>query len=156
MSLGSALISLAICALAAAFEGAMAGNGVKLRLAELRMPKGSPGFAVWIAIGVLYYAICFVVLYRLLAGGLARPLATAAFALTLLVLVGNAAWNGLFFRRKDLKASFLSFLPYGALVLGWLLCLLRADPWAALALVPYMAYLPYATWWGYRVWRLNS
>lgn len=149
-------LSLAICVVMAALEGAMAGNGVRQRFTELRLPAGSPTLAAWIAIGILYYAICFVVLYRVLLHGLSDRLAQIAFALTLAVMIYNASWNWLFFRHKAMRASFISYVPYGVLVAALIGCLLRVDLWAAEALVPYLCYLPYATWWGYRLWRLND
>ena len=155
MSTREIALSFVICALMAALEGAMAGGGVKQRFASLRFPPGSPTLPVWIAIGALYYAMCFVVVYRLLMHGLTDALAQSAFALVLAVMVYNAAWNWLFFRRRDLRASFLSFIPYAMLIAGLIVCLLKVDRWAAAALTPYLAYLFYATWWGYRVWQLN-
>jgi tryptophan-rich sensory protein len=74
----------------------------------------------------------------------------------LLLLIANASWNWIFFRKKDLWLSFVFFVPY------WLLSLMLAGVlhrirspllgWYTL----YAAYLLYASWWGYRVWRLNG
>jgi tryptophan-rich sensory protein len=150
------VVSLAICALMAALEGAMAGSGVKQRFAELRLPAGSPTLPFWIAIGVFYYVVSFIVLYRLLLHGLTGSLTQIPFALMLVIMTYNAGWNWLFFRRRDLKASFLSFIPYGVLIAALIASLLRVDLWAVAALSPYLGYLLYATWWGYRLWRLNS
>jgi len=134
---------------------ALAGNGVRQRFHELRLPAGSPTLPVWIAIGILYYVICLVVLYRLLLHGLSGAFALSAFVLMLAAMIYNSAWNWLFFRRKKMRASFLSFIPYGMLIAVLTVCLLRVDLWAAFTLVPYLCYLPYATWWGYRLWQLN-
>ena len=82
-----AALSLLVCLCAAALEGALPGAGVRRGFAELQLPTYSPPFALWIVIGVLYYALCFLLL--------------------------------------------------------WLLVL-------------YCAYLCYATWWGHRLWRLNT
>jgi len=149
-------LSLAICVVMAALEGVMAGSGVRQRFAELRLPAGSPSLPVWIAIGVFYYAISFVVLYRLLLHGLTESRTQIPFVLMLVIMTYNAGWNWLFFRRRDLKASFLSFIPYGVLVAALIVCLARIDLWAVAALAPYLAYLLYATWWGYRLWRVNT
>jgi len=76
--------------------------------------------------------------------------------LTGVLLLANASWNWIFFRKKDLWLSFVFFVPYFlvSLMLAGILHHLR-NPlagWYAF----YPAYLVYATWWGYRVWRLNS
>ena len=98
---GPILLALAVCILEAVLEGAFAGGGVKQRFAELRMPRLSPPLAVWIVIGVVYYLISGVVLYRLLSlqSGAWRRV---ALVLILVVLLVNAFWNYLFFRLRKL------------------------------------------------------
>jgi len=151
------LLALILCAAAAALEGLAAGGSVKARFGELRLPPLSPPLAVWIGIGVGYYVICLVILSRLLA----TPLASAttgrlALGLICALMLANAAWGLLFFRRRDLRLSFLAFPPYAVLALALGATLLGVDRIAALVLLPYLLYLIYATWWGYRLWRLNE
>jgi len=125
------------------------------RFAELRLPRFSPSFTVWVSIGGAYYIICFAILYRLLASHLPGSIHNAAFILVVLLMAANAAWGVLFFRRKDLRASFLAFFPYDLLTLVLTLMLANIDWIAALLLAPYLAYLGYASWWAHRVWVLN-
>jgi tryptophan-rich sensory protein len=150
-----AIVALLICAGAAVFEGAVAGRGTRARLAELRQPRFSPPLNVWIAIAGAYYLICFGVLYRLLAADFPTAAHRAAFILVLAMMVANGAWGYVFFRLKNLRAGFLAFIPYGLLTLALALVLARIDRSAALLLLPYLAYFPYALWWGFRVWMLN-
>jgi translocator protein len=145
------LLALIICIAAAALEGALAGSGVRQRLASLRMPPYSPPFPVWLVIGVVYYAICFIALRGLLASSF-----TVSLTLLVLVLLANAFWSVLFFRWCDLRASFIAFVPYGVLVVALVLFLWRTYPLGAVLFTCYCAYLVYATWWGYRLWLLNS
>ena len=150
------LLALIICLAAATLEGGLAGSGVRQRLAELRMPRYSPPFALWMAIGIAYYAICFVVLRRLLASPAFTPAVVAAIVLLLLVLLVNALWNVLFFRWRNLQASFVIFIPYALLVVSLGACLLRTDRYGAALFLGYCVYLVYATWWAYRLWLLNK
>lgn len=133
----------------------MAGPGVRQRFAQLRMPRLSPSLVVWSAIGIAYYLIYGVVLYRLLCMQPTGRRATA-LTLTLMVLLANAAWNYLFFRVQSLGKSLALSAAYslGALVLLGLLT--QLDRLAASVLSVYVAYLPYANWWGYAVWRANQ
>ena len=149
-------LSLAICGVAALLEGLLAGGGVRQRFAELRLPPLSPPIGLWVAIGILYYLICFVILHRLLAGGLSSPFASAAFGLLLMIMLFNAGWGYLFFRLRSVRASFLALFPYVALVFVLAGLLLWLDPIALAFLLPYLAYLGYAIWWGHRLWRLNG
>jgi tryptophan-rich sensory protein len=142
----AALGAVAICVVAAALEGLFAGRGVKGRLAQLRQPPGSPRFAVWVAIGLCYYAICFVVLSRLIAST-PSPLRWAAFAAMIALLIGNAVWNLVFFRRKNVDASVMVLMAYVGIALAVIILLILVDPVSALVFLPYLLYLAYATWW---------
>ena len=156
MSTRALVVSLLLCIAAAALEGVLAGRGVKQRFAELRQPAFSPPLAMWVLIGVLYYAMCFVVLYRILSRGLDGALAMIAFGLMLALMLANAGWNYVFFRRKSLRGSFLYFYAYGALAFALTGVLARLDNVTAALLLLYLGYVAYATWWGYWLWRLNE
>jgi hypothetical protein len=47
------MLALISCVAAAALEGLLAGDGVRQRLAELRMPPYWPPFPVWLVIGAI-------------------------------------------------------------------------------------------------------
>ena len=148
------VLTLAICAGAAALEGALAGRGVKQRFFQLRMPRMSPPLKIWIIIGVAYYVISSLVLYRLLVLPPAG-LRTAALGLILLVLLANAFWNYLFFRLRSLRLSFIAGVSYSLIALGLLTLLCKLDRIGAWGFLPYAVYLLYANWWGFAVWRTN-
>ena len=149
------ILALVICAGAAVLEGALAGRGVRARFAELRLPRFSPSLTVWVLIGGVYYIVCFAILYRLLATGQPSSSHAFAFSLLLVLMVVNAGWGFLFFRLKNLRASFLAFVPYGVVALVLVVTLATTDRISALLLAPYLAYLGYALWWAHRVWVLN-
>jgi tryptophan-rich sensory protein len=150
------LLALVICIVAPVLEGVLAGGNARQRLGELRMPPYSPPLALWLVIGLLFYEMCFVIVRHLLGGSESRVVERFPLALLLLVLVLNAHWNLLFFRWRNLRASFLTFLPYGVLVAVLLALLARVYPLGAILLGSYCLYLIYAVHWGYRLWRLNS
>ena len=147
--------ALLVCIAAAALEGALAGGGVRRRLAQLRMPPYSPPFALWLTIGAAYYAICLIVLRHLLASGSFNPSVVATLILLILVLLANALWSVLFFRRRDLRASFIAFIPYAIVIAALVALLVRTYPFGAALFLCYGVYLVYATWWGYQLWLLN-
>ncbi len=72
------------------------------------------------------------------------------------LLVANAAWNWLFFRRKDLWLSLVFFLPYGLVALALGLVLFRLQSALSAWYLIYLGYLMYATWWGRSIWLLNK
>jgi benzodiazapine receptor len=150
----ASLGAMAVCVLAAALEGLLAGRGVKRRLAELRQPPHSPPFAVWLGVGLFYYLICFTILSRLLSPT-PSPLRWAALALLGVLLIGNALWNLLFFRLKNLEASALFSVAYLALALVLTILLGLVDRVSSWVFLPYLVYLGYATWWSLSLRRLN-
>lgn len=150
----SILTSLAVCALAAALEGLLAGRRVKSFLASLRMPTYSPSLLTWSLIGTGYYAICFTLLYRLLRSPY-FALERCALILLGVVMTLNALWNYTFFRMGNLRLSFVLSLLYGIVSLALIVCLMLIDAIGALVFLPYLLYLAYAYTWSYRLLTLN-
>ena len=149
------LYSLGICVASAVLEGVFAGSGIRPRLAGLRAPRFTPPLWTWIVIGLGYYAICFLLLYRLFSLPEETALRSVALVLLGVLMFVNAVWNWFFFRTRNLRHAFAIGLPYGIVALVLFFVLLRLDPVAAWWLSPYLVYLLYAGLWGYRVWRLN-
>jgi tryptophan-rich sensory protein len=150
------LAAFAACLAGAVLEGALSGSGVRARFAVLRLPAYSPVFAVWVVIGLAYYGLCFVLLSRLLAAPDRTALHWTAVGIVGVVLVVNGYWNYVFFRLRSLRGAFLLFIPYGALVLALTGIMTQLDLLGAALLGCYCAYLVYATWWSYRLWRMNE
>ena len=148
------LPALIVCLLAALFEAICAGRGVRQRMASLRSPSYSIPFAGWIAIGGIYYAICFIILIRLLLLQLPRPV--LAFGLLASIMILNALWNVFFFRTRDLQQAFFLGIAYSAIAVVLLVVLFGREVFAALCFAPYVLYLLYANVWGYRIWQLNG
>lgn len=105
------IYALGACALSVALEGLFAGGGIKQRLAELRVPRYAPPLWGWIVIGVVYYVICFVVLYRLLSMPETVPSRNSALVLLGSLMFTNALWNYFFFRTRNLFHAFVIGLP---------------------------------------------
>ena len=90
-----------------------------------------------------------------LASGSFTPLLLIALALLIFVLLANALWSVVFFRWRDLRISFLAFIPYFILVAALVGLLVPTYWFGAVLFMCYCIYLLYATWWGYRLWLLN-
>jgi tryptophan-rich sensory protein len=145
----------AICAAAIAAETVLAGRHPALVLRSLKQPPWAPRMLVWYIVGIVYYAACFLTSYRIAQRG--SSMRSPAFWLLIAVMASNAAWNWLFFRRRDFRLSFFFFVPYSALVAALLFTLLQLGDWLPIALCAiYMLYLPYALAWTFRVWKLNA
>jgi benzodiazapine receptor len=151
------IYSLGICIVSVALEGLFAGSGIKHRLAELRAPRFTPPLWGWIVIGLGYYVICFSVLYRLFSLSSAGDMEPRVhFALLGGIMLTNAFWNYFFFRTRNLLHAFLIGVPYSVLAVALFGLLLEFDRTSAWMLFPYLVYLLYANYFGYRIWKLNQ
>lgn len=148
--------ALAACIVAAALEGALSGTKVKARFAELRQPQRSLPMWAWFIIGFVYYVLFFLTLNSLL-GCLPTPgWTSAALALVAVLLGANAAWNWVFFRKKDLWQSAVLSALYILVAIALAIALFRLrNPLAGWHII-FVGYLVYSTWWVYGVWRLNT
>ena len=70
-------------------------------------------------------------------------------------MLTNAFWNYFFFRTRNLLHAFLIGIPYSVLAVVLFGLLLKSDRTAAWVLFPYLVYLFYANYFGYRIWKLN-
>jgi tryptophan-rich sensory protein len=145
-------IAAAICVAAAAFEGVMAGARPFDVLRNLRQPTWSPSFSVWVVIGLVWYAICYVALVRFLDG---PGIASAPAMLLVGLMAANGAWNFILFRARRFDAAFIYVLAYGIL-LGTFLWTAWSDRIVVLLFAAYAIYLPYAAAWIWRLWLLNG
>jgi len=150
------LTALAVCFAGALLEGLCAGSGVKKYLGELKWPSFSPPLWAWYIIGVVYYVVVFVCAYRVLRHPAPAPFRSAALTLLLVIVALNAFWNVLFFRAKNLRATFVFSMCYSVIVIGCWYCLSQFDHLAAFVFGFYVIYLVYANVLGYRLWRLNG
>ena len=146
------LVATAICAVFVALESVMAGRGVEAFMKALRQPRWAPPLPVWIAIGVVYYLLCVVVMTRLLAH---RIVPSASLALLLTVMTANAVWNFLLFRQRAFGRAAAYLVAYAGLVITLVVTLWRADRLSAELFAGYALYLLYALPWNIVVWRMN-
>ena len=148
------LWAVAVCLAAAALEGVLAGRGVQRRLTELRQPRYSPPFAVWVAIGVGYYVIAAVVLARALDAP-TSGLRWIVLSLISALLLMNALWNLAFFRLEHLTAAAIIAVAYAPIAVSLMVLLAWYDAVSAWVFLPYLVYLGYAAWWILSLRRLN-
>lgn len=149
------LISLAICALAAALEGWCAGNNVKAFFSALKSPRYSAPLWVWYLIGIGYYATFFFILYRILTLKTDSILKPLTLGLIVFMMAANALWNYVFFRARKLFLAFVAGSAAPVFDAALFICLVQLDRVAAWSLVPYLLYRVYAVYWGHALWKLN-
>jgi len=146
----SALRAGACTGVAAVAGNAFIGKGAMAWFRGLTAPRWQLPMPAFLSVGALYYGIVGYVLARSLDRRDAR-----STAWSLAVLVGNEAWNGVFFGRRSTRAGFLGVCAF-VVPLAALQRSVAGDARASRALAPYTAYvLAYDLPWTHRLWRLN-
>lgn len=82
-------------------------------------------------------------------------LSTRALILFLAQLGANVLWTWLFFVWRLGLAAFVEIVVLWCLVLATLIVFWRVRPLAGLLLVPYLAWVSFATALSYTIWQLN-
>ena len=146
------VVPICICALFALVEGLLSGPHPVQFLRSLNQPQWVMPMPAWIAIGASFYAISAFVLHRLFQ----QNNAELPIALTILMLVGNALWNFLFFRLRRLDLAFAYLVPYSALIIALMVTAWLVDRASAVAIGLYVLFLPYDFAWVMMLWRMNG
>jgi tryptophan-rich sensory protein len=139
---------------AAAAVGALASVQARSFYAELARPEWAPpGWLfgpVWSALYTLM-AIAVWLVWRSVGFAAARS-AVGFFAAQ---LAANALWSWLFFAWRLGAAAFAEVLLLWALILATVVAFWRLSRLAAVLLVPYLAWVTFASALTWAVWRLN-
>ncbi|HSJ08797.1 MAG TPA: TspO/MBR family protein [Longimicrobiales bacterium] len=84
-----------------------------------------------------------------------RTSANPALALFVIQLVANAMWSWLFFGRQSPGAALVDIVVLWFLILGTMWAFWRLRPAAGMLLLPYIAWVTFATALNFEIWRLN-
>src|SRR5215210_2870244 len=107
-------------------------------------------------VGLVYYVLGAVVIYRVLVhvedpGGKA-----ASFALAVGLLLLNELWNYGFFGLRSTLAGFLGIAVFLVVLTALMAALRRYERFSAGLLVPYYLWVVYDLAWTCELWRLNG
>jgi len=145
---------LALC-IATSGIGALASVNARAFYADLARPAWAPpGWVfgpVWSAL-FLAMAIAVWLVWRVPQPSKAR---SAALSLFVIQLVANALWSWLFFEWHLGGPAFAEVLLLWLLIASTLFAFWRLSPAAGLLLVPYLAWVTFASALNYTLWQLN-
>jgi len=82
-------------------------------------------------------------------------LKSAEMAVFALQLALNFAWSAIFFGLHQIGAALIEIMALDMLVLATIVLFLRRDRWAGVLLLPYLAWLLFASALTHAFWRLN-
>ena len=143
---------LGVSYLAAAL-GAIASVDAGSFYAQLLRPTWAPPGWVFGPVWTLLYGLMGIAAWLVWRRG--GPRARPVLALFLVQLAVNALWSWLFFAWQLGAAALADILLLWPLILLTTLGFWRVRPLAGLLLVPYLAWVGFAGFLNYAVWRLN-
>ncbi len=148
------LVGWVIATFAAAAIGAIGSAAAPTFYEQLVRPSWAPPAAAFGPVWTLLYAAMAVAAWLVWRG---HPIAAArgAFALFFAQLVANALWSWLFFAWHLGALAFAGVLVLWALIVATIVAFWRRNALAAVLLVPYLAWVTFASALTFAVWQLN-
>jgi translocator protein len=141
------------CFLVAAV-GASASLQAGAIYAELVQPDWAPPAGVFGPVWTVLYAM-MAVAASLVWKRREMRLARIALVLFVLQLILNGLWSWLFFGWNQGALSFADILLLWGLIAATLVLFWRVSPLAGMLLVPYLAWVTFASVLNYQIWQLN-
>lgn len=155
---GRDLLALAlfvgICLAIGGLGGAVTASSVSEWYPTLNKPSFNPPNWVFGPVWTTLYVMMGIAAWRVWRSA-DRDTARGPLALFALQLAVNLGWSIAFFGLRDPGLAVVVILVLDLLVLATALMFRRIDGLAALLLVPYLAWIAFATILNVAVWRLN-
>jgi translocator protein len=153
-SAAALVASLALCVSVGALAGRATARGVREWYPALAKPPWTPPDAAFAPVWAVLYVMMAVAAWLVWreAGRSGRGAALALFAVQLAL---NCAWSFLFFGMRSIGAGLADIVLLLAAVAATALAFRRVRPAAALPMLPYLAWVGYATALNVAIWRMN-
>ena len=148
------LLGWAIVTFLAAALGARASISAADFYASLTLPAWAPPASVFGPVWTVLYALMALAAWLVWRQGGWRA-AAPALALYLLQLALNVLWSWLFFGWKHGALAFADIALLLALIVATIVAFHRVRPAAAWLLLPYLAWVTFASALNYAVWQAN-
>ena len=148
------LLGWAVVTFLAAAMGARASISAAEFYAGLALPAWAPPASVFGPVWTVLYALMALAAWLVSRQGGWR-VAKTALVLYLLQLVLNVLWSWLFFGWKQGALAFADILLLLVLIVATVVAFHRVRPAAAWLLLPYLAWVAFASALNYAVWQAN-
>jgi len=149
-----ALIVWLVVSLAAGGVGALATRNAREFYASLAKPAWAPPGWLFCPVWTVLYVLMGVAAW-LVWRSAGWSGASVALSLFLVQLVCNAAWSWIFFAWRSGALAFADIVLLLVLIVATMLAFARVHGLAALLLLPYLAWVVFATALTFAIWRGN-
>jgi tryptophan-rich sensory protein len=121
--------------------------------ATLAKPSFNPPNAVFAPAWTTLYILMAVAAWRVWR---VTGLMSVALTLYFLQLTLNFAWSMIFFGQHQVALALADIAALWLAILATLFAFFRADRWAGMLMLPYLAWVGFAAVLNYEIWRLNG
>jgi tryptophan-rich sensory protein len=149
------VLCLALCLGVGLVNGRVTAAEIPGWYSTLVKPAGTPPNWVFPVIWNTLYVLMAISLWLLWDRTHASAARTAAIGLFLLHLALNGTWSPVFFQQHNVFAALLILIGMDLAVLVTIVAAWPIKRAASLLLMPYLAWITYATWLNAGLWMLN-
>jgi benzodiazapine receptor len=145
---------LALCFAVAGISGAFSANAITTWYAALVKPDFNPPNQLWGPIWTVLYIMMAVAAWMVWKspGSRARTRALVLFCMQLAL---NLSWSAIFFTRHQIGAALVEILLLWLAILATMLGFFTVRRDAAWLLIPYLAWVSFAAYLNWAIWKLN-
>jgi len=153
--LSTAVGVVLVCVLLGALGGLLTAPAIESWYTTVEKPGFTPPNWVFGPVWTLLYALQGVAAWLLWRDGLSDRATRVALGLFGLQFLLNLAWSPAFFGLRSPLLGLVVILPLLGAILATMAAAWRVDRRATLLLVPYVAWVGFATVLNYAIWSLN-
>ena len=148
-------VCLAACFAAAGLGSMFTASAIPTWYAQIRKPAASPPNWVFGPVWTALYTMMAVAVWRVWrkAGNADVRLPLALFAIQLAL---NAAWSPVFFGLRSFGGAFAIIVVLWCAIAATMVAFFRVSRPAGWLLVPYLAWVSFASYLNLAIWRLNG
>ena len=150
-----AVACILVCELAGVLGALTTSTGSSPWYQALAKPSFQPPGWVFGPVWTLLYALMGASVWRILRRGLATPGVRGAVLLFAVQLALNALWSPVFFGAHAIAAALVVLVALDGALVATLLAFRRLDRTAAALLLPYLAWVLFATFLNLTILRMN-
>jgi len=148
-------VSILICELVGISGSFFTIKSIPTWYAKLNKPAFSPPNWIFGPVWTLLYAMQGIAAYLIYQKIADNPMAKMALALFIIQLILNAIWTPLFFGLKNPRLAFFEILLMWIFIVLSTVWFFRVSPTAGYLMLPYLAWVSFASALNYSIWRLN-
>ncbi len=152
--LGALVLFVALCLGIGALGGAVTVESVKTWYAELAKPSFNPPNEVFGPVWTLLYVMMGIAVWRVWRAA-DRDTTRGPLTLFALQLALNLGWSVVFFGLQKIGAAVATIFVLDVAVIVTTLAFRSVDRLAGLLMLPYLAWVGFATVLNIAIWRLN-